>query len=200
MWSPFSRRDFQMYFFNENVWISIKISLKFVADGPINNIPALVQIMAWRQQGAKPLSEAMMVRLPTHICVTRPQWVNSLKPGQNGLHFPDIFKCSFLNENIEIAIKISPKFAPKVPIYSIPALVQVMAWLATSHYLNHWWLVYWCLYVSLSLNELTQLLCSPIVSICFVLSIAFMYTDYIQLYSSRTVLSLLIIALNGCVS
>ena len=129
-------------------WISIKISLKFVADGPINNIPALVQIMAWRQQGAKPLSEPMMVRLPTHICVTRPQWVNSLKPGQNGLHFPDIFKCSFLNENIEIAIKISPKFAPKVPINSIPALVQVMAWLATSHYLNHWWLVYWCLYVT----------------------------------------------------
>ena len=26
--------------------------------------------------GAKPLSEWMMVRLPTHICVTRPQWVN----------------------------------------------------------------------------------------------------------------------------
>ena len=32
-------------FFNGNVWISIKISLKFVPKGPINNIPALVQIM-----------------------------------------------------------------------------------------------------------------------------------------------------------
>ena len=31
----------------ENVWISIKISLKFVPKDPINNIPALVQIMAW---------------------------------------------------------------------------------------------------------------------------------------------------------
>ena len=31
--------------------------------------------MAWRQPGDKPLSEPMMVRLPTHICVTRPQWV-----------------------------------------------------------------------------------------------------------------------------
>ena len=30
---------------------SIKISLKFVPNGPINNIPALVQIMAWRQTG-----------------------------------------------------------------------------------------------------------------------------------------------------
>ena len=29
-------------FFNEKIWISIKISLKFVSKGPINNIPALV--------------------------------------------------------------------------------------------------------------------------------------------------------------
>ena len=32
--------------------------------------------MAWCQPGDKPLSEPMMVRLPTHICVTRSQWVN----------------------------------------------------------------------------------------------------------------------------
>ena len=60
---------------NENVWIPIKISLKFVPKGPINNIPALVQIMAWRRPGDKPLSEPMMIISPTHICVTRPQWV-----------------------------------------------------------------------------------------------------------------------------
>ena len=66
---------FKRIFFNENVWISIEISLKFVAKGPINNIPALVQIMAWRRSGNKPLSEPMMVSLPTHICVTRPQGV-----------------------------------------------------------------------------------------------------------------------------
>ena len=65
-------------FLNENVRISIKISLKFAPKGPFNNIPALVQIKAWRRPGDKPLSEPMMVRLPTHICVTRPQWVNSL--------------------------------------------------------------------------------------------------------------------------
>ena len=62
-------------FLNEIVWIAIKISLKFIPKGPINNIPSLVQIMAWRRPGDKPLSEAMMVNLPTHICVTRPQWV-----------------------------------------------------------------------------------------------------------------------------
>ena len=67
---------FTCIFLNKNVWISIRISLKFVPKGPINNIPALVQIMAWRRPGDKSLSEAMMVNLPTHICVTRPQWVN----------------------------------------------------------------------------------------------------------------------------
>ena len=66
---------FKRIFFNENVWISIKISLKFVPKGPINNIPSLVQIMAWRRSGDKPLSEPMVVSLPTHICITRPQWV-----------------------------------------------------------------------------------------------------------------------------
>ena len=61
---------------NENVWIPIEVSLKFVPKGPNNNIAALVQIMAWRRQGAKPLSEPMMVWLSTHICVIRPQWDN----------------------------------------------------------------------------------------------------------------------------
>ena len=63
---------FERIFFNENVWISIKIPLKFVFKVSINNISALVQIMAWRRPGGKPLSESMMVSLPTHICVTRP--------------------------------------------------------------------------------------------------------------------------------
>ena len=67
---------FKCIFLNENVWISIKISLKFVPNDPINNIPSFVQIMALRRPGDKPLSEAMMVNLPTHVCVSRPQWVN----------------------------------------------------------------------------------------------------------------------------
>ena len=69
---------FKRIFFNKNVWISIKISLKFVPKDPINNIPALVQIMAWRRSGDKPLSEPMMVSLPKHICVTRPQRVKRM--------------------------------------------------------------------------------------------------------------------------
>ena len=68
----FADDTFKRFFRNENVWITV--SLKAVPNGPINNIPALVQIMAWRRPGDKPLSESMMVRLPTHICVTRLQW------------------------------------------------------------------------------------------------------------------------------
>ena len=41
---------FKRIFLNENIWIPIKISLKCVPDGSINNIPASVQIMAWRRQ------------------------------------------------------------------------------------------------------------------------------------------------------
>ena len=67
-----------IFIFNGNVWISIKISLKFVPKGPIYNIPALVQIMAWRRPGDKPLSEPMMDSLPTHICVTRPYLITSV--------------------------------------------------------------------------------------------------------------------------
>ena len=72
----FTDDSFGCIFLNENVRIAIKIWLNFFLKGPINNIPALVQIMAWRRTGDKPLSEPMMVSLPTHLCVTRPQWVN----------------------------------------------------------------------------------------------------------------------------
>ena len=49
----------------DNLQISIRISLMFVPKGPIKNIPALVQIMALRRPGDKPLSEPMMIRLLT---------------------------------------------------------------------------------------------------------------------------------------
>ena len=63
-------------FLNENVWILVNTTWKFDPKGPINNILALVQIMAWCRPGDKTLSEPMMVTLVMHICVTQPQWVN----------------------------------------------------------------------------------------------------------------------------
>ena len=68
---------FKYIFLNEYFWIPVKISLKFVPKGPINIIPTLVQIMGWHRPGDRLLSEPMVVSLPTHICVTWPQWVNA---------------------------------------------------------------------------------------------------------------------------
>ena len=141
---------FKCIFFNENVLILIRISLKFVPKFRINHISALVQIMAWRRPGDKPLSGPVMVSLLTHICVTRPLWslhvlhckVGNIKnnypqnwksqlnlisylisPGQNGHHFADnSFRRIFVNENVCISVRISLKFVPKRPIYNNPAL------------------------------------------------------------------------------
>ena len=95
----------------------------------------------WRHHNAKLMFHpAMMVSgksvscnqsLPVHeISKQRsPVTFNTLRPRQNGRHFTDnIFKCSFLNENVWILINISLKVVPKGPINNIPALVQIMAW------------------------------------------------------------------------
>ena len=59
----FADDSFKCISLNENVWIPIKISVKFVPKGPINNIPAL--------DGTKPLSEPVMVSLPQAFI---PRW------------------------------------------------------------------------------------------------------------------------------
>ena len=53
---------FKCIFVNEKDKISIQISLKLVPRGPIENKPALVQVMVWRRAGDKPLPEPMMVQ------------------------------------------------------------------------------------------------------------------------------------------
>ena len=74
----FADDTFKRIFLKENIRISTKLSLNFLPKSPVDNIPSLFQIMAWRRPGDKPLSEAMMVSLLTHMCNARPQWVNWL--------------------------------------------------------------------------------------------------------------------------
>ena len=54
-WPLFSRQHFQMHFFNENVWILIQISLSFVPNGSVNNIPIMSpaqhQAITWTNDG-----------------------------------------------------------------------------------------------------------------------------------------------------
>ena len=108
----FVEDTFKRIFLNENVRISIKTLLKLVLKGPINNNPTLVQIMAWRRSGDKPLSEPMMVSLLTHICVTRPQWVNPLR-------------AIFFRENINIYLHfMSVLHTNKTQVVEIPPRVR----------------------------------------------------------------------------
>ena len=99
---------FKCIFLNENVSIAIKMSLKFIPMGPINNIPALVQIMPWRRPGDKPLSEPMIVSF-TDTYMRHSASMSLMHWGQNGRHFADnIFKYIFSKENL--LIKIEMKF------------------------------------------------------------------------------------------
>ena len=64
-----------MHFLKEKVRIAIKIPRTFARKGPVSNILALVQIMAWRMD--KSLSEPVTVSLLTHICVTWPELITN---------------------------------------------------------------------------------------------------------------------------
>ena len=58
---------FKWILLNENELIWLEISLKFVPNVSINDFPALVQIMAGRPPGDKPLSKPIVISLLTHI-------------------------------------------------------------------------------------------------------------------------------------
>ena len=86
-WPPFSRRHFQIHFLE---WKCMNVDWKFTEISPINNIPALVQIMAWRWPGDKPLSEPMLVSLLRHTCVI-------LSPKFSKFLLVNLWKCIFRN-------------------------------------------------------------------------------------------------------
>ena len=72
-WPPFGRHNFQM----KIVLFCFKFHWNLFLQGPIHNMPALVQVIAWCRTGMKLLSDSMKAYLTdTHICITQPQWVN----------------------------------------------------------------------------------------------------------------------------
>ena len=60
--SNFRDDIFESIFMHEKFCILIRISLKCVPKGPTDNNPVLVQLMAWRRPGDKPLSEPMLTQ------------------------------------------------------------------------------------------------------------------------------------------
>ena len=74
-WPPFCRGHFHMHFLQWK-WLNFNyIFAEVCPQGPINNISALVQIMAWHQPSNNWLSEPIMTILPMHICITQPHYV-----------------------------------------------------------------------------------------------------------------------------
>ena len=98
-WLPLCRQHFQIHFLE---WM--QISLKFVPMGSIDNTSALVQIMAWHQTGAKPLSE------PTRMPVF---WWYHLPPNDYPYYWIILDPKSKENK-----VKVTKEFA-KISIYLI---------------------------------------------------------------------------------
>ena len=76
-------------FLNENVWISMKISLNFVPKGSINNITALVYSVPSHY-----LNQCSPDSL-THMCGTRGRWVKRHFVGRKQSHFHQIHRNLF---------------------------------------------------------------------------------------------------------
>ena len=104
--------------------ISCEITLRRMSQGLTDDKSTLVQVMVWCRQATSHYQNQCWPRSMSPYGVTRPQWVNSSPPGQNGHRFTDdIFRCIFVNETFCILIKISLKFVPKSPIDNNLALV-----------------------------------------------------------------------------
>ena len=83
----------------------------------------LIQLMARCRQATSHYLYQCWPRSPMPYGITRPQWVNMLKPRQTCYHFTDdIFKCIFFKKNVWMLHKISQKYVPKMLIHNIPAL------------------------------------------------------------------------------
>ena len=63
MAASFADDNFKCIFLNENEKIPIPFSLNFIPRSPIDDKPALVEVMAWRRKGDKPLPEPMLIQL-----------------------------------------------------------------------------------------------------------------------------------------
>ena len=74
--------------------------------------------MAWRRPGDKPLSEPMMVSLPTYICVARPQWVNRVATDQRT---PCIVSHAIRGHDLDLCVINAPLAFPKTYPRSVPS-------------------------------------------------------------------------------
>ena len=144
-WSPFTKKKIS----NAFSWMKMyQFRLRFhwnlVPNRPINNIPALVQIMAWRRPGDKPLSELMNL---FNWRIYASHGLNELKtPGHYHAQHWNTFRLAFSQFWQSWAIMISNMFPltwrcyPKWPTRSrnIPVCFEIEI-----YHVVEWKLIIW---------------------------------------------------------
>ena len=129
------------FFFMKMLKISIAISLKLVSQGPVINISALIQIMAWCQPRNKSSSESMIFYWDKMAAIFQMTFSNA----------------SFLIKMHKISMTISLKFVSDGPVINISAFIQIMAWCQPRNKpLSESVILYWYIIASPSLNDLKQ--------------------------------------------
>ena len=108
--------------------ISFEIAFRWLSQDFADHKATLVQVMAWCRQATSHYLSQCCPRSLSPYGVTRPQWVNTLRPKHNGSHFADIFLCISLIENFQILHKISLKYVPL-------ALIDNKIW---QHWFRKW--------------------------------------------------------------
>ena len=130
--------------FNEKVWISSKISQMFVCRSPIDNIPALVQVMASRRTDKQAIIWASggLVYWGIFVSLGLNAWTHWDR--QNNTTFSrghGKFKCLFFWKQFIFLMQISV-----FPLMVRITMIQFSRWLRAkqmaSHYLNQWWQIY----------------------------------------------------------
>ena len=130
---------FQTIFSNAFSWMKIYEfllihSTLFVRNNWQYNIPALLQIMAWRRSGDKPLSEPMMVSSLTHISFMISQIRLSGVSNSNQWHY-----------SFELLVAY-------IPIHDIYNLIMSITGIANSS------LMYICIKLLISLNDIRNII------------------------------------------
>ena len=106
--------------------ISCEIALIWISLDSTDDQSALVQVMAWCRQAAIHYLRWSWSRSRSPYGVTRPHWVNSLRPRQYCRHFAaDIYQHIFFDENFKLWTRFNE-------IFSLVSDCE-----ATSHYRNN---------------------------------------------------------------